>query len=130
LWTTGQVAQAYRVRWQIEVIFKCWKSGFNLQGILQEPCRNVHRIVTAILLMLLFICLFIQKVYMECKKRIETKGGKTISLFKLSKYVAANLYLLFSTTLSKRMVQLAKYCCYEKRSDRTNMTDLIQFFKN
>jgi hypothetical protein len=130
LWTTQQVAQAYKVRWQIEIIFKSWKSAFNLQYILQEKYRNEHRIVTAILLMLLFICLFMQKIYLHFKAIEEKMNGRIISLFKLSKYVAANLYFFFSSSPSKLLEQIARYCCYESRSDRTNMTDLIQFLKN
>jgi hypothetical protein len=130
IWTTEQVAQAYKVRWQIEMIFKSWKSGFNLQGIVQEQYRNVHRTITAVLLMLMFICLFMQKIYLECKRQIERTTGKTISLLKLSKYVAANLYFSFTASQSELLKQIAAYCCYEKRSDRTNMTDLILFPKN
>jgi IS4 transposase len=130
LWTTQQVAQAYKVRWQIEIIFKSWKSAFNLQWILKEQYRNEHRIITAILLMLLFICLFMQKIYLHYKATVEKMNDRIISLFKLSKYVAANLYFFFSTSRSKLLEQIARYCCYESRSDRTHMTDLIQIFKN
>jgi Transposase DDE domain len=130
LWTTQQVAQAYKVRWQIEIIFKSWKSAFNLQYILQEQYRNEHRIITAILLMLLFICLFMQKIFLYFKAVVEKMNGKIVSLFKLSKYVAVNLYFFFSASRSKLLEQIARHCCYESRSDRTNMTDLIRFFKN
>lgn len=130
VWTTNQVAQAYRVRWQIEMIFKCWKSGFNLQSILQHQYRNEHRIITAILLMLVFICLFMQKVYLQFSSAIKKIYGKAVSLFKLSTYVAANQYFLFNASRNKLLEQIARHCCYEKRSDRLNMADLIQFFKN
>lgn len=130
LWTTQQVARAYKVRWQIEIIFKSWKSAFNLQYILQEQYRNEHRIITSILLMLLFICLFMQKIYLWYKTAVEKMNGKLVSLFKLARYVAANLYFFFETNRHTQLEQIARHCCYESRSDRTNMTDLIQSFKN
>lgn len=130
VWTTRQVAEAYKVRWQIEIVFKSWKGAFNLQYIVQEPYRNVHRIRTAILLMLLFICLFLQKIYLYYQATIEKKYNKKISLLKLSRYAAANLVLFFVMNRDQLREQIARHCCYEHRSDRSNMTDLIQLFKN
>jgi hypothetical protein len=129
VWTARQIMEAYKIRWQIEIIFKSWKSGFNLQHILQEQYTNVHRIITAIFLMLLFVCLFMQKIYLYYKKIIEKKRGRIVSLYKLSKYVAANLYIFFNMIRSQLVEQIAQHCCYDKRSDRTNMTDLINFLK-
>ncbi len=129
VWTAQQVTQVYKIRWQIEIIFKSWKSGFNLQHILREQCKNEHRIITAIFLMLLFICLFMQKIYLYYKKVVEKKKGRIVSLYKLSKYVAANLFLFFNMNRSQIVEQIGRYCCYEKRPDRTNLTDLINFVK-
>jgi len=129
VWTAQQVAEAYKMRWQIEIIFKSWKSGFNLQHILQEQYSNVHRIITAIFLMLFFICLFMQKIYLYYKEIVEKKRGRIVSLYKLSKYVAANLYVFFNMNRSQLVEQIAQYGCYDSRSDRTNMTDLINLLK-
>jgi len=129
VWTARQVTEAYKIRWQIEIIFKSWKSGFNLQHILQDQYRNVHRIVTAIFLMLLFICLFMQNIYLYYKKIVEKNKDRIVSLYKLSKYVAANLFLFFEMNRRQLVEQIARHCCYEKRSDRTNMTDLINLLK-
>jgi len=130
VWSTRQVAEAYKVRWQIEMIFKSWKSGFNLESMLKEQFKNVHRIITAIFLMLVFICLFVQKIYRHFTLAAKRTKGKTVSLLKLSKYVASNLYFVFSASHAVLLEQIAKYCCYEKRTDRINMTELIQLFKN
>lgn len=130
VWTAREVAAAYKVRWQIEIVFKSWKSSFSLQCIVQEPYRNVHRIRTAILLLLLFICLFMQNIYMYYEKKMRIIYSKTVSLLKLSRYIAANWIVFFSMNRKQLCEQIARHCCYENRSDRTNMTDLIQFFKN
>lgn len=126
VWTASQVYQAYRVRWQIEIIFKSWKSSFNLQHILHEGCTNEHRVRVTIFLMLLFICLFMQKIYVRYKTVIERKTTKRISLLKLSLYVSNNIkeIIAIPDKLLKEIVTL--HCCYDKRSDRTNMTDLYQ----
>lgn len=130
IWTARQVYKAYSVRWQIEIIFKSWKSGFNLQHILHEGCTNEHRVRISIFLLLLFICLFMQKIYLRYKKVIAHTTGKTISLLKLSVYGFKNFkeIIAIPNKLLKALIEL--HCCYDKRSDRINMTDLYQQYKN
>lgn len=130
IWTAKQVYKAYSVRWQIEIIFKSWKSGFNLQHILHEGCTNEHRVKVSIFLMLLFICLFMQKIYLRYKNVIQHTTGKTISLLKLSIYGFKSFreIITIPDKLLKELIVL--HCCYDKRSDRINMTDLYQLYKN
>jgi len=126
VWTAQQVYKAYKVRWQIEIIFKSWKSGFNLQHILHEGCTDENRVRVAIFLMLLFMCLFMQKVYVRYKNVIENKTDKKISLLKLGVYTCNNIKEIIGIPdkLLKELITL--HCCYDKRSDRINMTDLYQ----
>jgi len=130
VWTAKEVHKAYRVRWQIEIIFKSWKSGFHLQRILHENCTNEHRVRATIFLMLLFICLFMQKVYLRYKKTIENKTDKKISLLKLSLYISGNIKEIIAIPGKLLKEIILKHCCYDYRSDRTNMTDLYQQTKN
>ncbi len=130
IWTAMQVYKAYSVRWQIEIIFKSWKSGFSLQHILHEGCTNEHRVRVSIFLLLLFICLFMQKIYLRYKNVIEHTTGKKISLLKFSIYGFKNFreIIVIPDKLLKELIVL--HCCYDKRSDRMNMTDLYQQNKN
>ncbi len=130
VWTAREVYKAYRVRWQIEIIFKSWKTGFNLQHILHEGCTNEHRVRVSIFLLLLFMCLFMQKIYVRHKQGIEKNSDKTISLLKLSMYVSNNIKEII--TIPDKMLReiIVHHCCYDKRSDRMNMTDLYQQNEN
>jgi len=130
VWTPKEVAKAYSVRWQIEIIFKSWKMGFHLQDILHQGCTNEQRVRVSIFLMLLFICLFMQKIYVRYKTSIEGMGEKLISLMKLSVFICNNLKEIFSLPDKHLKELIARHCCYDKRSDRINMTDLYQQYKN
>ena len=130
VWTSKQVYNAYKVRWQIEIIFKSWKSGFNLQHIIHEGCTDEDRVRVTIFLMLLFMCLFMQKIYVRYKSAIEPKTNKRVSLLKLAIYVSSNIkeIIAIPDKLLKEIITL--HCCYDKRSDRINMTDLYKQSKN
>ncbi len=130
VWNTKEVSNAYKLRWQIEVIFKSWKSGFHFQHILHEGCTNENRVKVAIYFMLLFNCLFIEKMYVRYKKIIEKSGIKRISLLKLSCYITSNFKDVFGQNERRLRESIKAYCCYEKRTDRINMTDLYQQYKN
>jgi hypothetical protein len=130
VWTARQVYKAYRIRWQIEIIFKSWKTGFNLQHILHEGCTNEHRVRVSIFLVLLFMCLFLQKIYLHHKQAIEKNSHKTISLLKLSMYVSNNIKEIIIIPDKMLREIIIRHCCYDKRSDRINMTDLYQQNKN
>lgn len=130
-WTVKEVANAYRVRWQIEIIFKSWKSAFHLQEIFHEECKNENRVQVSIYLMLLFICLFMQRIYVHHKNEIERKVDKQIkiSLLKLSNFFASHLIEIFSIRNGQFKELITRYCCYEKRNDRVNMALLYQISK-
>ncbi len=125
-WTNKEVYEAYKVRWQIEIIFKSWKSGFNLQHILHEGCRNEDRVRVSIFLMLFFICLFMKKIYVQYRKIIEIKHGRRISILKLSLYLSNNIKDIVAIPDKELAELIRSHCCYDKRSDRINMTDLFQ----
>jgi hypothetical protein len=123
-WTAAQVYQGYKVRWQIEIIFKSWKTSFHLQDVLHERCTLEERVKVTIYLLLVFICLFMQKIFVRYKEAIEKKG-RQISLLKLANYVVAHFVDLFTFSDIQWKEMIFLYCCYEKRKKRKNMTDLF-----
>jgi hypothetical protein len=130
VWNTTDVGMAYKVRWQIEIIFKSWKSGFNLQDVLHDGCTNDKRVKVIIYLMLVYMCLVMKKIYVEYKNRIEKNNTKIISLIKLSVMVNNNIKEVL--TLPQKVLKelIIRNCCYESRTDRANMIDLFRNFKS
>ncbi len=120
-----QIADVYKIRWQIEIMFKSWKSGACLQEILHEKCTKIYRVRTTIYLLLMFLCLVMQKVYTKHYNSIEKAYGKCLSLMKLISYVCNNLLKVITASPKNLKEQLLKKCCYEKRNHRINMAQLI-----
>lgn len=123
-----EIAKAYKVRWQIELIFKSWKSGYGMQELLHEGCTNEHRVKACIYMLLMVICLVVQKVYGRYYYAIKNKYGKALSLLKLSEWIGSNLMKMFTWQPVEIKRQLAMNCCYEARMDRVNITDFINDF--
>ena len=123
-----EIIKAYKVRWQIETLFKTWKSGLHLQKILDQQCENIYRIKTTIYLLLLLFCLIMQKVYIPYCIKIKKEYGKELSLMKLIIYITNNLIQTICSPPERLKEQLAKHCCYESRNDRTNMAEFVCTF--
>lgn len=123
---TIQISEVYKVRWQIEILFKSWKSCLHLQKMLHERCTNIYRAQTSIYLTLMFFTIIIGKVYMLYEKRVFKLCGKHLSLIKVCAYASTNLLSLILKTGTNLQLTLATKCCYESRNDRQNMTHLIR----
>jgi hypothetical protein len=130
VWAPAQIAEVYGVRWQIEIIFKSWKSGAGLHKLLHERVTDANRVKVIIYLFLLFICLFTEKVFNPVKVKIATKTGKELSLIKAINFVTKNLTQVIGSTTNKLWRIMALHCCYDLRTNRRNMADLIDKFKN
>jgi hypothetical protein len=122
IWSPQEVDKVYRNRWQIEIIFKTWKSNFKMQEMLHNGCGNEHRVRLCIYLLLLFICIFTNEIYIHCRHIIKKKYSKDISIIKLSNFVFNNIITLLTYTKDRIFDLIANYCCYEDRNDRRNMT--------
>jgi hypothetical protein len=131
-WATEDVYNAYRVRWQIEIIFKSWKSsGLNMQQLLHQECTDPDRVKTCIYLMLLYVTLFCQKLYcLVLDKMVKSAGEKVISIIKMFAWVCENLIEILAMSKSKFTKMAFERCCYEKRNKRENMMLTILKCKN
>ena len=74
IWSPETVQQVYRVRWRIEIIFKSWKSHFNLT---KTPKGSPVQLEVLIWAKLLAICLF-QKLF-GC---LELWSSRSVSILK------------------------------------------------
>lgn len=123
--SSKEIGEVYKVRWQVEILFKSWKSGGHLQAILHERCTNIYRVRITIYLLLMLFCMIMRSVYMKHYKHIEKHYGRCLSLIKSLAYVCNNFLKVIDSSEKKLREQLYKHCCYEKRKKRTNMAQFI-----
>lgn len=126
VFTATQIAQAYQLRWRIEIIFKCWKSQFHLQKLIPaNGSLTKERAESIIYMMLIFIILFKVPIYQAALIAAQKIPGCFISLMKLCKYIATHVHLFFEEQLNFLMPKILYYCSYEKRRDRANFVQKL-----
>lgn len=131
IWTTEEVLKAYRVRWQIEIIFKSWKTGLGMQELIHDRCTNADRVKTCFYLMLLFITLFSRKMYLPVLGKSLTSGQTGIvSLIKMFTWLCENIIEAFDMCNNAFTQTVLNRCSYERRSTRENMVLTLLKCKN
>lgn len=129
-WNYKQVADAYRVRWNIEILFKSWKSGFHIQNILPEARKHTQRVESILYLMLIYITWFQMLIYIPLRWDKALKN-KQLSIIKTVKYITSQFINFITEPLSvKTKRKIFYYCCYDKRQDRLNAIELLEEFYN
>jgi hypothetical protein len=120
-WRVKQVAQAYKIRWNIEILFKSWKSGIHIKDMIPDVKTNVYRVECVLYLILIYLSWFQQKIYTQLKFENEILK-KGISIIKAVKFVFMRPQLwVTKTKLDPQIYNEIKYFCrYETRHDRIN----------
>lgn len=124
----NQIAELYRLRWQIEIIFKTWKSCFSIEKILHNQCKNIIRVKCIIYLMLLYIYLFHVIWWQNVKKKMKLYDKHLqLSIIKLSHFFQQHFTQIIYTELNERIIkQIRSHCTYDKRKDRQNAVDFYR----
>jgi len=128
----NKISKIYRLRWQIEIIFKTWKSNLHFDQIHRVSFNQLHTLLTARLMM---IVLCMHKLFGPLSKSIYQQYHRDLSMFKFMNYITKNqhqVFLLIKNIIqdnpeqnSKVNLKLIRYCAYEKRN-RLNMTQLTR----
>lgn len=121
----NQIAELYRLRWRIEIIFKSWKSCFSIEKILHNQCKNIIRVNCIIYLMLLYIYLFHVIWWQNLKKKMRLHDKHVqLSILKLSRFFQQHFFQIIYTELNETIIkQIRSHCTYDKRNDRKNAVD-------
>lgn len=121
-----QISKLYGLRWQIEIVFKSWKSGFSLEKLTPSRCINPDRIYCMIYLWLIFILLF-HTVWINYDRQYLKKNAN-LSILKLAKFFSEFFPLILTERNEGKLRQLMLLKCrYDKRHDRTNLMQKYEF---
>lgn len=108
-----QLLEAYSCRWHIEVLFKSWKSHFQLGKL---PTRNPLWVQIQLLARLLAIAL-LQTSFAPLAFSAEPRP---LSPLKIADYLSRLLPLISASPHRDWLQHLLYFCRYDSRSDRTN----------
>ena len=125
-WSIKQVTQAYRLRWRIESIFKCWKSCFNIDKLIHHQCTSPIRVKAFIFLMLTYLAVYHAKFYLVFKEHIQKKYNKNTSLNKVATFFNINLQSIIQSNNKTQQWEdlILRHCLYETRKDRLNFQQI------
>ena len=115
----------YSLRWQIELMFKTWKSRFGINKLLEKYTGNdPNKILILFYLSLIFcVCVF-RPMFIKYDEIMAKEYGKSLSPQKFASMIVNHLReLCKESKFIKNLV--AKNACIDKRKDRLNHNDLI-----
>ena len=128
-WTAKQVADAYRVRWNIEILFKSWKSGLQVGKMIPDARNLTERVESILYLLLLYISWFQLLIYQPLQL-CWLASNRQLSIIQLTKWAYLNtihwLTNHFSEAIKKNILF---YCCYDTRQNTNAIKLLQQFYK-
>jgi hypothetical protein len=137
IWTVLQISFAYRVRWRIETIFKCWKSVWNFKEFALHTAVIPGRIMVSMHIIFLQYALMFDTIYnyfhqaVRQLHRFEGKKGKPmpeLSLLRTADFIRIYFNLLFQQDDWDDFIPLFyKHATYENRTDRTNFENFTDY---
>lgn len=130
-WSWKDIFKAYGFRWRIEVVFKCWKSKFQLQALFdKKESMCPARAVMTFYLFLLWLTVFFVQWFGYFLWEVYASKGKLVSLLKFADYVKDHFWeLLQADSLEQFTETVAYYHTYEKRRKRTNFLEQLYLLK-
>lgn len=122
-----ELLRIYGYRWRIEIIFKCWKSHFNIHQLFNSNTKlTKEQVEITFYLFLVWLSLFFVKMYNYFLIKVFEQNQKVISLMKFAKFVNEHMSdFLSNPDLDYWIKHLAYFCSYKKRNDRFNFFELV-----
>lgn len=117
-----EIFQLYKLRWNIEMIFKSWKSCFCLEKLIHRRCTNEIRVKCIIYLMLLYIYLF-HVIWRHCENEHKHMESE-LSLLKMATFFRKYFSELLHSN-ENIYQQIKTHCTYDKRKDRENAREKL-----
>jgi hypothetical protein len=119
-WNYKELCEAYRIRWNVEILFKSWKSGLKIKEVIPEAHKNTERVESILYLLLLYIAWFQMLIYQPMRESLNEKG-KHLSIIKAAKWIKTHSLDWLNCKLTNQIkMEIEYYCCYDTRPGRMN----------
>jgi hypothetical protein len=128
VWTAKDIANAYKCRWGIEILFKSWKSNLNAHYTSPDRYASEVTVKTHFYLLLIYVSAFIMPTLLLMQNRIlQTKAHHYISIMKLTQFMNTNFFDFINIKPSLNQIDsMIYYTKYDKRNDRINAEKFLQ----
>jgi hypothetical protein len=129
----NMISKTYQLRWQIEIIFKTWKSHMQFDKIHNVSFNQLQVLLTARLTM---IVLCTHGLFLPISRRISRQYNRDLSMLKFMKYIEKNQTEIFNliplrifdknlSATENSDLKLIRYCAYDIRK-RVNISQLCK----
>ena len=122
VWTAQDVCSAYRCRWNIEILFKSWKSYLNAHYTSPDRYATENSVKVHFYMLLIYISAFVMPILLRIQNtKNKLIGNNNISILKLTSYITNNFTDILNNELSKKSItKIIYYSKYDTRNDRFN----------
>lgn len=118
-----EVQSYYAARWQIEIIFKSWKSGLRLERSIPAQLKYEYLAETIIYLQMLFVVITTMPIYNGLRHYAQRSEYK-VSLLKTTRMIM-NMLIMNQMIIDRNQTQkLARFTFYETRN-RNTLEDIM-----
>jgi len=121
VWKVEDIYPTYQLRWNIETIFKNWKSNFKLVEFLKTSTgRNPARPEIILKLHLIWVVLVFNQKFNYYQSVIYKEYKKFLSPGKFANFLKQNFKFVEEMEEEIVIKKLQYYCCFDIRYDRKN----------
>jgi hypothetical protein len=127
-WQTEQVAQAYRCRWNVEILFKSWKSGLRVHTLIPQATVKTDRVESYLYMMMLYLSWFHLLIFAPLRWAVYKDTGRHLSIIKAALWAVTNINWFFIGCNQAIKQEIKYYCIYDKRKKRKNAMEKLMPF--
>ena len=122
------ILKLYGLRWRIENIFKTWKSHFSFDKIHNVSEKQLRVLLTARLIMIVFIY---HRLFRPLSLKIKEISKKRLSLMKFSRHIRKNINFIYKVidieNISEKTIKaVIRFCTYDSRKRKNFETRIEQ----
>ena len=125
--TVNDIWSLYKLRWRIEVIFKCWKGRLNLEKLFRNiTIKNYSIIYCMLLLALTKIVICHNRIYIKIRNEVlNDQGIPNISILKFYDIVTKEIHLINGKSKKFLIQYFSRFSTYQNTKTRKTHFEML-----